>query len=73
MIIKSISLRNFKSFGNNTQTVEFDTNSAHLILLSAENGGGKCLSPDTEIEIRVDDDKTMILLIDFLKNRNKPL
>jgi len=41
MIIKSISLRNFKSFGNNKQTVEFDTNSAHLILLSAENGGGK--------------------------------
>ena len=41
MIIKSISLRNFKSFGNNTQSVKFEDNSSDLILLTADNGGGK--------------------------------
>ena len=41
MIIKSISLKNFKSFGNNIQSIEFKENSSDLILLSSENGGGK--------------------------------
>ena len=41
MIIKSISLKNFKSFGNNTQTLSFNTNIGELILLSGENGAGK--------------------------------
>ena len=41
MIIKSISLKNFKSFGNNKQTVEFDTTTGNLILLSGQNGAGK--------------------------------
>jgi len=41
MIIKSISLKNFKSFGNNTQTLEFDTDTGNLILISGKNGNGK--------------------------------
>jgi len=41
MIIKSISLRNFKSFGNNKQIVNFNTTTGDLILLSGENGAGK--------------------------------
>jgi len=41
MIIKSISLKNFKSFGHNKQTVEFSTTSGNLILLSGQNGAGK--------------------------------
>ena len=41
MIIKSISLKNFKSFGNNKQKVSFNTNSGELILLSGKNGAGK--------------------------------
>jgi len=73
MIIKSISLRNFKSFGNNTQSLDFNTTTGDLILFSGSNGAGKCLSPDTEIEIIVEDDETMLLLLNFIKNRNKPL
>jgi predicted ATP-binding protein involved in virulence len=73
MIIKSISLKNFKSFGNNKQTVSFNTTTGDLILLSGKNGAGKCLSPDTEIEIQIDDKETQKLLIKFLENRNKPL
>ena len=41
MIIKSISLKNFKSFGNNTQTVHFNTLTGELILCSGANGNGK--------------------------------
>lgn len=40
MIIKSISLKNFKSFGNNKQTVNFNT-TGNLILISGQNGHGK--------------------------------
>lgn len=41
MIIKKISLRNFKSFGNNIQSVDFNTTTGELILLSGQNGAGK--------------------------------
>ena len=41
MIIKSISLKNFKSFGNNKQTVIFNTTTGDLILCSGQNGSGK--------------------------------
>ena len=41
MIIKSISLKNFKSFGNNKQTVTFNTTTGDLILLTGQNGAGK--------------------------------
>jgi len=72
MIIKSISLKNFKSFGNNKQTVKFNTTTGDLILISGKNGHGKCLSPDTEIEIFIEDEETMNLLLKFLENRKKP-
>jgi DNA sulfur modification protein DndD len=41
MIIKSITIKNFKSFGNNKQTINFDINSGELILTSGKNGSGK--------------------------------
>ncbi len=41
MIIKSIALKNFKSFGNNKQTISFNTTSGDLILISGKNGHGK--------------------------------
>lgn len=41
MIIKSISLKNFKSFGNNKQTINFNTTNGDLILISGKNGHGK--------------------------------
>lgn len=72
MIIKSISLKNFKSFGNNKQTVTFNTTTGDLILLTGQNGAGKCLSPDTEIEIQVDDEEIRNILLEFLENRKKP-
>ncbi len=40
MIIKEISIQNFKSFGNNLQTVKFD-DTGKLILFYGKNGKGK--------------------------------
>ena len=41
MIISEISLRNFKSYGNNTQNLKLNTESGELILLVGNNGNGK--------------------------------
>lgn len=46
MIIKEINVQNFKSFGNNKQTVSFDKN-GQLILLCGENGSGKSSLQET--------------------------
>lgn len=72
MIIRSISIRNFKSFGNNKQTVNFRTDKGELILLTGDNGAGKCLSPDTEIDITVENQTVNELLSTFLEKRKKP-
>lgn len=41
MIISEISLKNFKSFGNSTQTLKLNTEKGELILLVGNNGNGK--------------------------------
>lgn len=41
MVITEISLRNFKSYGNNTQNLKLNTESGELILLVGNNGNGK--------------------------------
>lgn len=73
MIIKYISIKNFKSFGNNIQRVAFNTDDGELILLTGGNGVGKCISPDTDLIISIDDERTRKLLLEFLKKRKKPL
>jgi len=72
MIINSLEFRNIKSYGNKIQRLEFDTEGG-LILLTGTNGAGKCLSPDTEIDITIDDKDIELLLLNFLKNRYLPL
>jgi DNA repair exonuclease SbcCD ATPase subunit len=41
MIISEITIKNFKSFGNNEQTLKLNTNKGELILLAGSNGNGK--------------------------------
>ena len=41
MIISEISIKNYKSYGNTTQTLKLSTEKGELILLSAGNGFGK--------------------------------
>jgi exonuclease SbcC len=41
MVISEISIKGFKSFGNNEQTLKLNTESGELILLMGKNGNGK--------------------------------
>jgi len=41
MIIEEISIKNFKSFGNNQQVLKLNTEKGELILLAGANGNGK--------------------------------
>lgn len=41
MLISEIGIRNFKSFGNNKQTLKLKTDGGDLILLIGKNGAGK--------------------------------
>lgn len=66
MIIKKLELKNINSYGNNLQTIEFDQDGG-LIYLQGKNGAGKCLSPDTEIEIDVSDQMVYNELMNFLE------
>jgi len=68
MILDRLEFKNINSYGNNLQVLEFDKEGA-LILVSGENGSGKCLSPDTEIDISIDDELVMKKLIKFMKKR----
>lgn len=41
MIIEEINIKNFKSYGNNQQTLKLNTENGELILLVGSNGAGK--------------------------------
>lgn len=66
MIINSISLRNFKSYGNNLQKLSFPDESS-LILLTGKNGNGKCVHESTSIDIDMDDITLTNEFINFLE------
>ena len=51
MTIKNIEFKNFSSFGNKLQRIEFKDDEGMFYLVVGENGAGKCLNPETEIEI----------------------
>lgn len=52
MRIKKIEWRNFSSYGNRTQEIEFGSE-ASLYQILGSNGAGKCLFPDTKIKVDV--------------------
>ena len=68
MNINYIALRNFKSYGNNLQKLNLSKDGS-LILLSGQNGNGKCLSGDTEIDIEIEDAEILENLRLFLNKR----
>ena len=53
MIINEIGIRGYKSFGNNEQVLNLNTERGELILLLGENGSGKSVVPSTEIQINI--------------------
>lgn len=53
MLIKEITLKNFKSFGNNEQSLKLNTEKGELILLMGRNGNGKSVIDETEIDVKI--------------------
>ena len=69
MKIQSIELKNFASYGNKIQKIEFEEDKSELFLTVGKNGEGKCLSKDTKLSIDIDDEQTKADFILFMKNR----
>lgn len=54
MVISEIGIRGFKSYGNNEQVLKLNEDSGELILLVGENGAGKSVVKETNIEVDFD-------------------
>ena len=66
MKLNKIEWRNFASYGNKIQTLEFENDKSNLYLVVGENGSGKCLHPETKIKIKWDDPLLSMKLDKFL-------
>jgi hypothetical protein len=53
MQILSVTFRNFGSYGNKTLTLDLPKEPG-FFLIQGKNGNGKCLSPNTKIEVLTD-------------------
>lgn len=71
MKIKSVEFKNIASYGNSIQKIEFD-DKGYLFLTVGANGNGKCLDPNTEIEIEIEDEILLIKFQEFQANAIKP-
>ena len=72
MKILELSFKNFSSYGNKIQKIDFDPTKSELYLCLGQNGSGKCLDPDTLIEVNIEDEIIKEKFLFFLKDRNLP-
>lgn len=54
MTISELTIRGFKSFGNNEQVLKLNTEKGELILLMGKNGNGKSVVKETVIDVCID-------------------
>lgn len=69
MKLSSIEFKNFASYGNRVQRIDFNDNEGMLYLIVGENGSGKCLCDDTVIDIIFDDPEQEKRFKAFLEKR----
>ena len=69
MKIKSVSWKNFGSYGNRLQKIEFSETTGAFYVVTGHNGAGKCLDKDTHIEINFSDESQQKRFEKFLKER----
>lgn len=65
MKLIKLEFRNIGKYGNKLQTINFHE-AGSLNLISGKNGNGKCVSPDTEINIKFKNPETQELFEKFL-------
>jgi hypothetical protein len=64
IIFKSITARNFLSYGNVPTTIRLDQSKNTLVI--GTNGCGKCVDKKTNIDIQFSDKETEELFLKFL-------
>lgn len=68
MKLNYLKFKNINSYGNITQHIKFNEEGS-LNLIVGKNGAGKCVHPDTEIDIIFDDNKLEKDFVEFLNTR----
>ena len=53
MLISEISIKGYKSFGNNPQVLKLNTKKGELVLLVGSNGTGKSVIKKTKMNINI--------------------
>jgi hypothetical protein len=74
---KKLCMKNFMSTGANIQTVELDNPGVTLVMgenldlggSGSKNGVGKCLVPETVLDIVINDAGTLKTFTEFMRNR----
>jgi len=69
MRILNIKFKNFASYGNKMQEIEFDE-SGKFYLVVGDNGSGKCLHSSTKIEISIEDIDIFKKFKEFLEQKH---
>jgi ABC-type Na+ transport system ATPase subunit NatA len=69
MRINKLEFKNFASYGNKVQVIEFDKENSDLYLVLGGNGAGKCLAKETEIYVEIEDEELRNDFIEFIKNK----
>jgi len=70
MKLHSIEFKNFASYGNRVQKIDFE-DVGNLYLVLGENGAGKCLAKDTSIKVSIDDPVLRNQFLEFIKNKKE--
>lgn len=70
MNINKLKFRNIGSYGNKEQEVKFLENGS-LNLIVGKNGAGKCVHPDTKINIEFEEMSLKEDFLSFIKSKEK--
>jgi hypothetical protein len=70
MRIDYIEFKNFASYGNQIQKIEFDKKVTELFLTLGKNGEGKCLSKDTRLVVEIEDEEIKKQFLLFLSKKS---
>lgn len=67
MKLESLVFRNIKAYGNNFQEIKFEEGGS-LNIVVGDNGFGKCVGPDTRLEIEFGNPKIEKEFQEFREN-----
>lgn len=70
MKINKLLFKNFASYGNRIQEIEFNKEQSDLYLVLGGNGAGKCLAKETKLIIDIEDKEIKKQFIEFLKRKS---